>query len=127
MKFKNIDHLVLTVADISSSVNFYQDILGMEVEHFQNGRTALHLGACKINLHQIHHEFEPKSAKPTPGSGDFCLITETPIEQVLTELKAKNIQPIEGPEQKHGALGAMTSIYLRDPDNNLVEIAHYNQ
>ncbi|MBW1605902.1 VOC family protein [Lactobacillus sp. Sy-1] len=124
----HVDHFVLTVQDIEKSCQFYHEVLGMEVVEFANGnRRALRFGSMKINLHQTDHEFEPKAAVPTPGSGDFCLITKTAIKDVIATLKQKQIPIIEGPETKHGAMGPIESIYLRDPDNNLVEIANYKQ
>ncbi len=120
----HLDHLVLTVADIDATVAFYTSALGMEVVTFGN-RKALRFGEQKINLHQAGKEFEPKAAHPTPGSGDLCFITKTPIEDVVSHLKALHY-PIEvGPVERDGAVGAIRSIYLRDPDFNLIEISNY--
>ena len=83
MKIDRLDHLVLTVADLDRTCAFYQAVLGMEVLTFQGSRKALRFGCQKINLHQAGQEFEPKAHAPTPGSGDLCLITSTPMEQVL--------------------------------------------
>jgi catechol 2,3-dioxygenase-like lactoylglutathione lyase family enzyme len=118
------DHLVLTVANIDATVAFYTSALGMELVTFGN-RKALHFGEQKINLHQAGKEFEPKAAHPTPGSGDLCFITKTPIEDVISYLQASS-WPIElGPVDRTGAVGAIRSIYLRDPDFNLIEISNY--
>ncbi|TPR14279.1 VOC family protein [Apilactobacillus timberlakei] len=128
MNIKSIDHIVLTVKSIEKSLDFYVNVLNMQKIEFKKGkdkRYAIKFGNMKINLHETDHEFEPKDHLPTPGSEDFCLITKTPIEEVITELKNKNIKIIEGPETNPGALGAITSIYLRDPDKNLVEISNY--
>lgn len=125
MRIDRIDHLVLTVRDIEATCQFYSRVLGMRVESFGPGRTALHFGGQKINLHQAGREFEPKAGHPTPGSADFCLIAEQPIEQVVAQLQALAVPIVEGPVAKTGALGTMRSIYIRDPDGNLVEIARY--
>ncbi|HZU30038.1 MAG TPA: VOC family protein [Candidatus Angelobacter sp.] len=119
-----LDHIVLTVADIDATIEFYTKVLGMEAVTFGD-RKALQFGEQKINLHQWRREFEPKAAHPTPGSCDFCLITEEPLEEVIRHLKKLSI-PIEvGPVEKTGAVGQLRSVYLRDPDNNLVEISNY--
>ena len=97
----------------------------MEVLTFQGSRKALRFGCQKINLHQAGQEFEPKAHAPTPGSGDLCLITSTPMEQVLKHLK-KNGVPIEiEPSQRTGATGHILSVYFRDPDQNLIEVSNY--
>ncbi|WP_092496496.1 VOC family protein [Faunimonas pinastri] len=118
------DHLVLTVADIDRTVAFYSDALGMEAET-RNGRTALKFGRQKINLHQRGHEFEPRALRPTPGSGDFCLIATTPLADVVAHLQDRGVAVELGPVDREGALGPMQSVYVRDPDTNLVEIAVY--
>ena len=119
-----IDHLVLTVADLDKTIDFYS-ILGMEVVRFGNGRVALSFGSQKINLHQAGKELEPKAAFPTPGSGDLCFITKIPLETVIKHLVANNVPILEGPVQKTGAVGNILSIYVRDPDRNLIEISNY--
>ncbi|WP_343664896.1 VOC family protein [Chryseobacterium mucoviscidosis] len=125
MKIKNIDHLVLTVADIEKTVDFYTSILGFEVVVFGENRKALTFGNQKINLHQKGKEFEPKAEYPTCGSADLCFISETDIHEVLQELKEKNIEIIEGIVERTGALGKIQSVYFRDPDLNLIEISNY--
>lgn len=125
MKIKNIDHLVLTVADIEKTVDFYTSILGFEVVTFGENRKALTFGNQKINLHQKGKEFEPKAEHPTCGSADLCFISETDIHEVLQELKEKNIEIIEGIVERTGALGKIQSVYFRDPDLNLIEISNY--
>lgn len=120
-----IDHVVLTVRDIASTCDFYTRVLGMRVETFGTGRIALAFGRQKFNLHQAGHEFEPKAERPAPGTADFCLITETPIEQVIRHVRECGV-PIElGPVPRTGATGPISSVYLRDPDRNLIEIANY--
>jgi catechol 2,3-dioxygenase-like lactoylglutathione lyase family enzyme len=125
MIINNIDHLVLTVHDIPRSIKFYTEVLGMTAISFGNDRHALQFNNEKINLHELGHEFEPKAKLPTPGSADLCLISDTPIDDVIVELKQHYI-PIElGPIKKNGALGKICSLYLRDPDDNLIEISNY--
>jgi catechol 2,3-dioxygenase-like lactoylglutathione lyase family enzyme len=120
----HLDHLVLTVASIEATIAFYTSVLGMEMVTF-GGRKALRFGEQKINLHQAGKEFEPKAARPTPGSGDLCFITKTPIEDVVSHLKATGTHIELGPVGRDGALGEIRSIYLRDPDFNLIEISNY--
>jgi catechol 2,3-dioxygenase-like lactoylglutathione lyase family enzyme len=120
----HLDHLVLTVANIDASVAFYTSRLGMELITFGN-RKALRFGEQKINLHQSGMEFEPKAVRPTPGSADLCFITKTPLEQVISHLKARDCAIELGPVPRDGARGEMLSIYLRDPDLNLIEISNY--
>jgi len=123
-KVTSFNHLVLTVKNIDHTCDFYQRGLGMEVRTFGDGRKALHFGPHKFNLHQQGHEIDPKAAHPTPGSADFCLITETPLEEVIAHLAHENL-PIElGPVRRDGATGPILSVYLRDPDQNLVEISN---
>ena len=125
MRLDRLDHLVLTVADIDATVRFYADVLGMEKVVFGEGRVALAFGRQKINLHQKGAEFEPKAHVPTPGSADFCFIATTPLEQVIAELCVQNIAIEIGPVERTGATGRMISVYLRDPDDNLIEISNY--
>src|ERR1700733_3756089 len=120
----HLDHLVLTVADIDATVAFYSSALGMELVTFGN-RKALRFGEQKINLHQVGKEFEPKAEHPTPGSGDLCFITKAPLEDVISHLKARSCAIELGPVERAGAVGEMRSIYIRDPDFNLIEISNY--
>ena len=125
MRIDRLDHLVLTVADVDATVDFYTLVLGLRAETFGEGRRALAFGRQKVNLHQAGREFEPRAAHATPGSADFCLITTTPLDQVQQELAAHGVPVEVGPVSKVGALGPMTSVYVRDSDANLVEIAVY--
>lgn len=125
MKIISLDHLVLTVKNIEATCQFYQDILGMQVITFGEGRKALKFGQQKFNLHQAGNEFEPKANKPLPGAIDLCLISETPLETIIKELKTQNISIEEGPISRTGATGDICSIYVRDPDLNLIEISNY--
>jgi len=125
MKVDGIDHFVLTVRDVEATCDFYSRVLGMEVEEFEGGRRALRFGQQKINLHQTGAEFEPKAEKPTPGSGDFCLITDIPLERVVGHLESCGVEIVEGPVLRTGAAGGIESVYFRDPDENLVEVSNY--
>ncbi|HEY5753898.1 MAG TPA: VOC family protein [Chthoniobacterales bacterium] len=122
-----LDHLVLTVADTSKTIDFYRDILGMKVVEFGTGRKALRFGAQKINLHQKGAEFEPKAKMPIPGSGDLCFLSPNPLEEWLETLARHAIPIIEGPVNRTGATTAIRSIYIRDPDGNLIEISNLLQ
>ena len=124
MYIDRLDHLVLTVADIAKTCTFYQRALGMHVMTFDMGRVALAFGVQKINLHQRGHEFEPKAVVPTPGSGDLCFITSTPIDEVVAHLHACEVAIIEGPVERTGARNTLLSVYLRDPDGNLIEVSN---
>ena len=120
-----IDHVVLTAHDVDRTIEFYSRVLGMEPITFAGGRRGLSFGRQKINLHQSGREYEPKALKPVPGALDLCFITETPLEEVIAELRANDIAIAEGPVEKTGALGAMMSVYFRDPDGNLIEVSNY--
>jgi catechol 2,3-dioxygenase-like lactoylglutathione lyase family enzyme len=124
MNITSLDHFVLTVRDLQATIDFYTRALGMQEVAFAGGRRALAFGSQKINLHLAGREFEPKAERPVPGSADFCLLTDTPVEQWIAHLAALGIAVIEGPVPKTGATGPLWSIYVRDPDANLVEIAN---
>jgi catechol 2,3-dioxygenase-like lactoylglutathione lyase family enzyme len=121
-----LDHLVLTVADISATVAFYERALGFSSVE-RDGKWALAFGRQKINLHQIDHTFEPKALRPTPGSGDLCFIAAGSLEDVQARLREANVTIEQGPVERHGALGPMVSVYFRDPDGNLIEVSEYAQ
>ena len=125
MNISRLDHLVLTVSDLDATVRFYTRVLGMEELTFGAGRRALRFGESKINLHQVGHEFEPKAHRPTPGSADLCFIVEQPVAAVAAELTAAGIVLVEGPVERTGARGPITSVYVRDPDGNLIELSNY--
>lgn len=125
MRITHLDHLVLTVREIDATVRFYTGILGMRRETFGEGRVALCFGTQKINLHRAGHEFDPKAARPAPGSADLCLIVDTPLGEAMDEVRRYGVAIESGPAPRTGAQGAMTSFYLRDPDENLIEIASY--
>jgi len=124
VQIDSLDHLVLTVADVESTCAFYRRVLGMEVITFAGGRKALAFGRQKINLHPHGREFEPKAARPTPGSGDLCLLTRVPLAEVVAHLQAERVPIIEGPVARTGANGPILSVYFRDPDGNLIEVAN---
>ena len=125
MRIDRLDHLVLTVADIDATVDFYTRVLGMKAVTFGAGRTALAFGQSKINLHQAGHEFEPKAHRPTPGSADLCLITTDSLDRVVEELVRHDVPIEEGPVERTGATGPILSVYFRDPDRNLIEVSTY--
>jgi catechol 2,3-dioxygenase-like lactoylglutathione lyase family enzyme len=120
-----LDHVVLTVRDIGATCEFYNRVLGMEVATFGDGRKALRFGTQKFNLHQAGREFEPKADAPTPGSADFCLIADTPMDEVVERLRDCGVEIFDGPSLRTGATGPITSVYFRDPDLNLVEVSVY--
>lgn len=126
MKVENIDHLVLTVKDPETTAQFYENVLGMSIREYANGRLALLFGTQMINLHSADDEIKPHSQKPTAGSTDVCFITRLPIERVVEHLQLWGVHIIMGPVERTGATGQMTSVYFYDPDGNLVEVAHYH-
>ena len=119
-----IDHLVLTVKSIEATVDFYCDILGMKALRFGEGRIALAFGRQKINLHEVSAEFEPKARQATSGSADLCFLSETPLADWIAQLAEYQVPVEEGPVGRSGATGPIQSIYLRDPDGNLLEISN---
>jgi len=125
MRVSRLDHLVLTVASIDATVRFYTQVLGMTAVTSGAGRTALTFGASKINLHEAGREFEPKALRPTPGSADVCFIVDDDIRELITELTGAGIAIEEGPVERTGATGPILSCYLRDPDQNLIELSSY--
>ncbi|UQA51488.1 VOC family protein [Vibrio sp. ED002] len=125
MKINRLDHLVLTVKDIQTTLDFYIQVLGMESVTFGEGRVALIYGKQKINLHQLGSEFEPKARQVASGSADLCFITDTPILDIISHLEVHAIEVIEGPVQRTGAIGNILSVYIRGPDGNLIELSNY--
>jgi len=130
-RLDSLDHLVLTVANFSKTIAFYETALGMVAEQFTPAdgttRWALTFGNHKINLHQAGHEFEPKAKHPTPGSADLCFLTTNSLSDWQAHLQGQGIDVIEGPVPRTGATGPITSIYLRDPDGNLLEISNKSE
>ncbi len=125
MEISQLDHLVLTVTDLQVTVDFYQRVLGMKPIEFGEGRLALSFGTQKINLHLRGSEFEPKARRVQVGSADLCFITNTPIAEVAEHIKAQGVVIEEGPVQRTGATGNIVSVYIRDPDGNLIEVSNY--
>src|SRR6516225_6708172 len=125
MNIERLDHLVLTVADIARTCEFYTRVLGMEVVTFGEGRTALRFGQQKINLHPADKIPGLVADKPTPGSGDLCFITKIPLAEVTAHLEECGVPIVAGPGPRAGAIGTIQSVYIRDPDQNLVEISNY--
>jgi len=124
-----VDHIVLTTRDKDACIRFYTEVLGMKLEKFKTPteeRLALKFGAQKINLHEWGREFTPRAHVAVPGSLDLCFIAGVSLEQVVEKLNAAKIKIIEGPVAKTGAKGPIRSVYVRDPDLNLVEISVYN-
>ncbi|HSC99433.1 MAG TPA: VOC family protein [Casimicrobiaceae bacterium] len=125
MEINRIDHVVFTVRSIDATCAFYTRVLGMRLETFAEGRKALVFGRQKFNLHEAGREFEPKADRPTPGSIDLCLITDTPLDAVIDHLRRCDVKIIDGPVPRTGATGPIRSVYFRDPDANLIEVANY--
>jgi len=119
-----IDHVVLTCADVDTTIEFFTRVLGMTAESFAGGRRALSFGAQKFNLHQKGAEFEPKARLATAGSADFCLLSDVPMPEIVDHLAAEGVEIIEGPCAKTGATSPLLSVYFRDPDGNLVEVSN---
>jgi catechol 2,3-dioxygenase-like lactoylglutathione lyase family enzyme len=125
MQIDRLDHLVLTVTDLDQTCQFYTQVMGMQVVNFGNGRQALAFGQQKINLHPVGSTYEPKASRPLPGSADLCFITDLSLPLVIAHLNRHRITIEQGPVGRTGALGPMQSVYIRDPDQNLIEISHY--
>ena len=121
---RSIDHFVLTCANVDATIEFYTRVLGMTAETFAGGRRALSFGSQKINLHQRGAEFTPRTRVATAGSGDFCLLSDVPIPEVVEHLADQGVEIIEGPCAKTGATGPLLSVYFRDLDGNLVEVSN---
>jgi catechol 2,3-dioxygenase-like lactoylglutathione lyase family enzyme len=124
MAVLRLDHLVLTVGSIPATVTFYETALGLRAVTFGPGRTALAFGEQKINLHQADRTFEPKATNPTPGSADLCFVVDD-LDVARARLAAAGVAVEEGPVARTGALGSVSSIYIRDPDGNLIELSAY--
>jgi catechol 2,3-dioxygenase-like lactoylglutathione lyase family enzyme len=121
-----IDHVVLTTRDLQGCIRFYTEVLGMKLERFGE-RLALKFGTQKLNLHEWGKEFTPRAHVAAPGTLDLCFISSIPLEQVVERLEQSKIPILEGPVAKTGAQGPIRSVYVRDPDLNLVEISVYNK
>ncbi len=124
MPVTSLDHLVLTVRNIEATCAFYCDVFGMRRVTFGAGRLALEFGVQKINLHEAGREFEPKSARATPGSADLCFLTDEAIADVAVHWRKCGVAIVQGPVERTGAVGRLLSLYCRDPDGNLIEVAN---
>jgi catechol 2,3-dioxygenase-like lactoylglutathione lyase family enzyme len=125
LKVASIDHLVLTVRDMSKTIGFYQRVLGMRHVVFEGKFNALHFGTQKINLHPFRAEYLPHADIPAPGTGDMCLVCDAEIEEIVRDLATHGVEIELGPVEQTGARGPMSSVYIRDPDKNLIELACY--
>ncbi len=125
MRIDRLDHLVLTVNDVDATAEFYVRVLGMTEVTFHRDRRALLFGTSRIHLHPAGQEYEPKAARPAPGSADLCLISSEPLDMVIAELRLNGVEIEVGPVERTGATGAINSVYVRDPDRNLIEISTY--
>jgi catechol 2,3-dioxygenase-like lactoylglutathione lyase family enzyme len=123
MKIDRLDHLVLAVNDIEATCRFYSAVLGMEVVSFGSGRRALAFGHQKLNLHETGRAYLPHAKHPMPGSADLCFISAVPLASVLDHLHACAVSIVEGPVERTGATSKIRSVYIRDPDQNLIEIS----
>ena len=121
-----VDHFVLTVRSLEATLSFYERVLGFTRVITPGRPAALHFGQQKINVHEVDHTFAPNAQAATPGSADFCLVTNDAIEILRSHLEACGVAIELGPVPRNGALGAMTSIYFRDPDGNLIEVSRYD-
>jgi catechol 2,3-dioxygenase-like lactoylglutathione lyase family enzyme len=121
----SIDHFVITVADLETTLAFYERVLGFKRLILPDSPAALTFGSQKINVHQADHTFAPKAKRPTTGAADFCLVTTRPIDEIIDHVRDKGVNVEVGPVERTGARGKMTSIYFRDPDGNLIEICRY--
>jgi catechol 2,3-dioxygenase-like lactoylglutathione lyase family enzyme len=123
---ESLDHLVLTVKDIEATCRFYQRVLAMEVVTFRQRRKALRFGQQKINLHQYQAETNPAlvAVHVTPGAGDLCFLTKTPVADVIAHLRECGVEIEAGPVERTGAVSPLLSVYFRDPDGNLLEVSN---
>ncbi|MBI3804330.1 MAG: VOC family protein [Nitrospirae bacterium] len=124
MKIDRLDHWVLTVRKIERSCAFYERVLGMKAMTFGKNRKALLFGNQKINLHEQGRGPAPRAARPTPGSADLCFLISTPLSEAITALRSAGVEIVEGPVSRTGATGPIRSVYLRDPDGNLIELSN---
>ena len=124
----SLDHLVMTVRDLDVTIDFYQRVLGMTSQTFgSEQRRSLHFSNQKINLHLAGHEFEPKAHVALPGTADLCFISQTPMDEIVAHLHREQIEIIDGPRPRTGAMSKLNSIYFRDPDQNLIEVSNEAQ
>ncbi len=123
MNIYGFDHIVLCVRSVEATLEFYQRVLGMEAREELAGKWSLHFGSNKISI-QDAAALPSLAARTAPGSGNFCVLTDLPIEDVITRLRSNDVEIVEGPAEKAGAVGKLMSVYFRDPDANLVEVSN---
>ena len=123
MNILGLDHIVLCVRDVDETLSFYERILGMRAREERPGKWSLHFGSNKISIQDVHSS-ATLAKRTVPGSGNFCVLTDTPIGEVVERLRSNNIEIVEGPTVKAGAVGKILSVYFRDPDSNLVEVSN---
>ena len=123
MNILGLDHIVLCVRDVDETLSFYLRILGMRAREERPGKWYLHFGSNKISIQDVHSSAN-LAKRTVPGSGNFCVLTDTPIGEVVERLRSNNIEIVEGPTEKSGAVGKILSVYFRDPDSNLVEVSN---
>jgi len=124
MRIRSIDHFVLVVLSMETTIEFYTRVLGLEAREISPGRWALHFGDQKINLQQLHLNVDNKTRHPNRGAGDFCLLTDTPMAEIVSHLEQQGVKIVAGPGQRIGARGPINSVYFHDPDENLVEVSN---
>ena len=124
---EDLDHLVLNVSNLKDTCRFYQRVLGMTPFTFGDGRTALSFGSRKINLYEVGRGYSPQPRNPLPGTAELCFLSRTPVVELLDHLKANAVAVVEGPVRREGAFGPITSVYFRDPDGNMIEVANYTE
>lgn len=127
MNIRNIDHITLTVSDIERSVRWYHEVFDLPIIEFDDGRRGVKLGKQKINFQQSDQPHLPVAKHPTVGGADFAIIATDPLANILSHLTNYAVEIVDGPLPKQGAMGPMTSIYVRDPDENLIEIGKYDK
>jgi catechol 2,3-dioxygenase-like lactoylglutathione lyase family enzyme len=120
---KSIDHIVITTANLERCLDFYTGVLGLQLERFGAGRLALRFGDHKFNVHPPGFDAGIKARTPTPGSLDLCFLADVPLDKVVARLQASGVPIEEGPIERTGARFAIRSVYVRDPDGNLIEIS----
>ena len=124
LSLDSIDHVVLTVRDVDATVSFYSHVLGMELAILPRGQKALRFGGQQIMLHRQGSDVAPKAQRPTPGSADLCFVTALSVGKVMQHLSSCGVAIVDGPVQRVGATGPILSVFVRDPDSNLIEIAN---
>ena len=124
MNISQLDHMVMTVRDIEQTCHFYSEVLGLEVVSYGDNRKAIFLGNQKIKLHEFGKEYKPHAKYPSPGSADLCFLTDMQMQYVVEQLAEKKVKIVDGPVQRIGTHGHILSVYIKDPDGNLIEIAN---